>query len=74
MNESRYSWRKDYGLVFALALIVRVLAALPQAQPNYMDAAYYTVGGQRLAQGFGLNDPYVWDYLDQPASLPHPSH
>ncbi len=74
MNESRYSWRNAYVLVFALALLVRVIAALPQDQPNYMDAAYYTVGGQRLAQGFGLNDPYVWNYLDQPTNLPHPSH
>ena len=53
---------------------MRVLAALPQTQPNYMDAAYYLVGGQRLAQGFGFNDPYVWHYLDQPIGLPHPSH
>src|SRR3972149_6863621 len=65
---------RDRGWVLALALIVRVLAALPQAQPNYMDAAYYLVGGQRLAQGFGFNDPYVWNYLDRPNSLPHPSH
>jgi hypothetical protein len=65
---------RDVGWVFALALIVRLLAALPQTQPNYMDAAYYLVGGQRLAQGYGFNDPYVWNYLDQPQSLPHPSH
>lgn len=66
--------RRDMWWVFALALIVRVLAALPQTQPNYMDAAYYLVGGQRLAQGFGFNDPYVWHYLDQPIGLPWPSH
>src|SRR5512140_2598180 len=66
--------RRDRWIIFALALIVRAIAALPQAQPNYMDAAYYTVGGQRLAQGYGFNDPYIWNYLDQPASLPHPSH
>ncbi len=66
--------RRDRIIILALALIVRLLAALPQAQPNYMDAAYYTVGGQRLVQGFGFNDPYVWNYLDQPTTLPHPSH
>ena len=68
------SRRRDYGWVFALALVVRLLAALPQTQPNYMDAAYYLVGGQRLVQGFGFNDSYVWHYLDQPTGLPHPSH
>ena len=66
--------RRDVWLVFGLALLVRVLAALPQTQPNYMDAAYYLVGGQRLAQGLGFTDPYVWNYLDQPTGLPHPSH
>ncbi len=68
------SSQADRWLVFALALFVRVLAALPQTQPNYMDAAYYLVGGQRLVQGYGFNDPYVWNYLDQPIGLPHPSH
>ncbi|HEY4721903.1 MAG TPA: glycosyltransferase family 39 protein, partial [Anaerolineae bacterium] len=66
--------RRDLIVVFAFALIVRVMAALPQAQPGYMDAAYYTVGGQQLVQGFGFNDPYIWNYLDQPTALPHPSH
>ncbi len=66
--------RRDYWLVFSLALLVRILAALPQAQPNYMDAAYYLVGGQRLVQGYGFTEPYVWNYLDRPTGLPHPSH
>ena len=69
----RLLWR-EYLLVFVAALIVRVLAALPQTQPNYMDATYYLVGGQRLVQGYGFSDPYVWNYLDQPARLPQPSH
>ena len=67
-------YRRDLFIIFALTLLVRILAALPQTQPNYMDAAYYTVGGQRLAQGYGFTDPYVWNYLDQPTTLPHPSH
>lgn len=66
--------RRDELMVFGLALFARVLAALPQTQPNTMDAAYYLVGGQQLAQGYGFNDPYVWHYLDAPQSLPHPSH
>jgi 4-amino-4-deoxy-L-arabinose transferase-like glycosyltransferase len=66
--------RRDAWLILGLAVIVRVLAAMPQTQPNYMDAAYYLVGGQRLAQGLGFNDPYIWHYLDLPQTLPHPSH
>jgi hypothetical protein len=68
------TYRRDLLVVFTLALLMRGLAALPQTQPNYMDAAYYTVGGQRLAQGYGFNDPYVWNYLDQPTAVPRPSH
>ena len=70
----KFSSRRDLGLIFSLALLVRVLAASPQSQPNYMDASYYLVGGQRLAQGYGFSDPYVWNYLDRPQGLPHPSH
>src|SRR5512136_2130317 len=74
MFRTKFVLRRDLWLVCGLALLVRVLAALPQMQPNYMDAAYYLVGGQRLAQGQGFTDPYVWNYLDQPSGLPHPSH
>src|SRR5512136_702652 len=71
---ARSSARRDVWLIFGLAVLVRVLAALPQTQPNYMDATYYLVGGQRLVQGYGFNDPYIWNYLDQPIGLPHPGH
>lgn len=75
LNRMRtFSTRRDICLIFGLTVLVRTLAALPQAQPNYMDAAYYLVGGQRLAQGLGFTDPYVWHYLDQPQDLPQPSH
>jgi hypothetical protein len=58
MNIMRtFSPRRDLWLIFGLAVLVRTLAALPQTQPNYMDAAYYLVGGQRLAQGYGFTDP-----------------
>lgn len=67
-------FRRDLLVIFALALLARTLAALPQTQPNYMDAAYYTVGGQRLAQGYGFSDPYIWNYLDQPIALPQPGY
>jgi hypothetical protein len=39
-----------------------------------MDADYYFAGGQQLAQGHGFSEPYLWNYLDDPAGLPHPSH
>jgi hypothetical protein len=39
-----------------------------------MDADYYFSGGVQLAEGHGFTEPYLWNYLDDPVSLPHPSH
>jgi hypothetical protein len=66
--------RRDLALVFTLALVARVALALPQAQPGYMDAYYYTVGAQQLAEGRGFTEPFIWNYLDDPQALPRPSH
>ncbi len=66
-------WR-DALLVLMLALAVRLALALPQTQPGYMDAYYYTVGAQQLANGRGFTEPFIWNYLDDPQGLPRPSH
>ena len=66
--------RRDLLTLFVFALLARSVVAALQSQPGYMDADYYTVGAQRLAGGFGFNEPFVWNYLDNPARLPHPSH
>jgi hypothetical protein len=39
-----------------------------------MDAYYYTTNGQRLADGYGFTEEVIWQYLDDPAGLPAPSH
>ena len=70
---SRTVWR-DLALVFALALVARIGFALPQMQPGYMDAYYYTVGAQQLATGRGFTEPFIWNYLDDPPALPRPSY
>ncbi len=57
---------------------VGLLTALVQSrfitQPGYMDACYAFNGGRALAAGQGWSDPYLWNYLDDPAALPHPAH
>lgn len=60
--------------LFALGLGGFALAAGPQTTPGYMDAEYYLAGGMRLAQGYGFSEPFLWNYLDDPAGLPHASH
>ncbi len=69
MTERSVPWR-EAACVFALALIVRIALALP----GYRDACYYTVGAQQLAAGRGFTEPFIWNYLDDPQSLPRPSH
>jgi len=66
--------RRDVMFVFVLALLVRVVLALPQPQPGYVDAYYYTVDAQQLASGRGFTEPFIWNYLDDPQNLPRPSH
>ena len=66
--------KSDYFWLFALALLIRLLAAWPQEQPNYMDAAYYYVNGVNLAQGRGFVQDFLWNYLNDPGPPPQPSH
>ena len=66
--------RRDVIAIYLLALLARIAVAAFQEHPSYMDAYYYTAGAQRLAEGYGFTEPYVWNYLDDPSSLPRPSH
>lgn len=39
-----------------------------------MDGYYYTTNGARLANGWGLTEEVIWQFLDNPTGLPTPSH
>ncbi len=67
------TWR-NYLLLAFLGLIVSLFFAHFEPFPGYLDSDYYFGGGIQLAQGKGFIEPYVWNYLDDPQSLPHPSH
>jgi len=45
-----------------------------QSLPGYLDSDFYFAGGLQLVEGKGFTEPYLWNYLDDPAGLPHPSH
>lgn len=66
-------WR-DLIILFLIALGVLLVASRWVSSPGYMDADYYFAGGLQLAGGKGFQEPFLWNYLDQPAGLPHPSH
>jgi len=67
------TWR-NYLLLALLGLVVSLFVAHFQPFPGYLDSDYYFGGGIQLAQGRGFTEPYVWNYLDDPKGLPHPSH
>jgi hypothetical protein len=66
--------KQDYALLYALALVLALGVSLVQRAPGYTDAEYYFGGGLRLFQGEGFSEMILWNYLDDPSGLPHPSH
>ena len=67
------NWR-HYAILFFIGLVVPFTVSQFQTLPGYMDADYYFAGGVQLANGKGFTEPYIWNYLDDPDGLPHPSH
>ena len=60
-------------LLFALGLGMTLAISSVLQVPGYMDAEYYYAGGIELSSGKGLFEPFLWNYLDDPAGLPHPA-
>jgi hypothetical protein len=67
------TWR-SYLLLAGLGLAVVMLMAAFQPAPGYMDADAYYAGGRQLATGQGFTEQYLWNYLDDPLGIPHPSN
>jgi hypothetical protein len=65
---------RAYLFLALLGIIVLSLVAVFQSSPGYMDADYYYAEGLQLASGKGFTEPFIWNYLDNPVGLPHPSH
>jgi 4-amino-4-deoxy-L-arabinose transferase-like glycosyltransferase len=66
--------RRDLFLLLALALLFNFSLAAFVTGPLFEDDAYYFGGALRLARGQGFTEPYLWNYLGDPPSLPRPSH
>ena len=63
--------RRDVLWLFLLAVAVRLSVAVLVPRPGYMDTAYYAAGAVWLVQGGDLTEPFLWNYLGNPAGLPH---
>jgi hypothetical protein len=54
------------------SLIILVALASIQTAPGYMDAEYYYGMGLRIANIQGFSEPFLWNYLSDVDSIPHP--
>ena len=62
-----------YLLLGISGLFLALIVSRFQPSPGYMDADYYFAGGKQLARGHGFSEMILWNYLDNPIGLPHPS-
>ena len=65
---------KDYFIQYLIALVFFGVCSLWVLTPGYMDAEYYTLSAIQMVEGKGMTQPILWNYLDDPTGLPHPSH
>ena len=66
--------RRDLILLYVVALVLFGAVGSRLASPGYMDAEYYLSTGKALAGGSGFHESFLWNYLDDPVGIPHPSH
>lgn len=69
MSDRATMWR-DLGILTALALAVRAVAAWVVPFPPHVDAAYYTMVAEQLATGKGFTAPALWSFLEVGGRLP----
>jgi hypothetical protein len=65
--------KRFYLIFFIFGLLIAVAAASFEDAPGYMDADYYYAGALRLIAQDGSGEPYLWNYLNDPAELPAPA-
>jgi hypothetical protein len=66
--------RKIEFLLILLGLCTAILAAQGVNSPGYMDADYYYSMGLQWSRGLGGQEPFLWNYLAEPDSIPTASH
>ncbi|MCB0020423.1 MAG: hypothetical protein KDE09_21675, partial [Anaerolineales bacterium] len=64
----------DWGWLLLIGLLAQFFWFWRLPEPTHMDAYYYLTNGIRLAEGHGFTEEVIWQFLDEPAGLPTPSH
>ncbi|MCL4877354.1 MAG: hypothetical protein KJ064_11890 [Anaerolineae bacterium] len=66
--------RRAYLILAGIGLLISIVMIVLRDIPGYTDAYYYYNAGAKLADGDGLTDMYLWNYVNAPEKLPTPSH
>ena len=74
MNSTVKTSRRWVISLVIIGLAVNLIAIYWIRTPGYMDAEYYFAIARRLVDGKGFTEPFLWNYLDDPTGIPHPSH
>lgn len=61
-------------MLVVLGIVSAAVGGWAVRVPGYMDADYYYATARQLMSGQGLSEPFLWNYLDNPSGLSHPSH
>jgi hypothetical protein len=61
-------------LLSLISLVVTTFAVVWIRDPGYTDADYYFATARELVAGHGFNEPFIWNFLDNPEQVRHPSH
>ena len=66
--------RADLAAIYLISFTVILAVGLLEKSAGYMDAQYYAATGRELLRGHGFTQYFLWNYLDDPAGIPHPSN
>jgi hypothetical protein len=65
---------RDFILIYVISLVLIAFVGFLQQSPGYMDSEYYAVTGSNLWSGKGFTQNFLWNYLDDPVQISHPSN
>lgn len=71
--ESEEMSSRLYIALFLVSALVLLGVAWLESSPGYMDADYYYASGLRIAIDNSWTEPFIWNFLADPQTLPQPA-
>ncbi|MCX6054427.1 MAG: hypothetical protein NTZ74_05845 [Chloroflexi bacterium] len=64
---------KEYIILYIFSIFFFYFISLFIRVPGYMDSEYYFAQSLQISNGKGLVEPFIWNYLNDPSTIPTPS-